>query len=160
VQNLYDTDLSKADVLSMYLLQQINDRLRPRVLEELRPGARVVSHAFDMDPWKPDQADAIGIRKMYMWVVPAKIGGRWHVDAGELNFALQIDQQFQHFTGQAEMNGQTVNLRNPRLKGAEVSFEVDVAGQPRTFRGIVKGEAIEGAGQGGAGSWKATRRSS
>jgi hypothetical protein len=66
-QDLFDTDLSKATVLTMYLLPRVNLQLRPRILNELKPGTRVVSHSFDMGDWKPDQEIKVDGRTIYIW---------------------------------------------------------------------------------------------
>ena len=71
-QDLFDTDLSKATVLTMYLLPRINLQLRPRILNELKPGTRVVSHSFDMGDWKPDQEIKVDGRTIYLWIVPER----------------------------------------------------------------------------------------
>jgi hypothetical protein len=71
-EDLFDTDLSKATVLTMYLLPRINLQLRPRILNELKPGTRVVSHSFDMGDWKPDQKIKIDGRTIYLWIVPER----------------------------------------------------------------------------------------
>ena len=153
VQNLYDTDISKADVLSMYLLTEINLKLRPRI-EKLRPGTRVVSHAFDLGAWKPDQEDTVGIRKVFFWVVPARVEGRWRVEAGELNFTLRLDQEFQMVSGSAEIGGRSVPVQDAKLSGPDIRFIVEANGQKRSFTGRVSGDTIEGAG---ATPWKATK---
>lgn len=71
-QNLFETDISKATVLTLYLMPRVNMELRPRILAELKPGTRVVSHAFDMGDWKPDRKVIVEGRTIYMWVVPEK----------------------------------------------------------------------------------------
>lgn len=71
-QNLFETDISKATVLTLYLMPRVNMQLRPRILAELKPGTRVVSHAFDMGDWKPDREVIVEGRTIYMWVVPEK----------------------------------------------------------------------------------------
>ncbi len=70
--NLFDFDFSKASVLTLYLLPDVNMKLRPKILSEMRPGSRVVSHAFNMGDWKPDQELTVDGRKIYLWVVPSK----------------------------------------------------------------------------------------
>lgn len=69
-QDLFETDISKASVLTMYLLSSINMKLRPRILEEAKPGTRVVSHSFDMGDWKPDRVEKVDGRTVYLWIVP------------------------------------------------------------------------------------------
>ena len=71
-KNLFDTKLSDATVLTLYLLPRINLELRPRILSELKPGTRVVSHAFDMGDWEPDRTEQVNGRKIFLWTVPAR----------------------------------------------------------------------------------------
>jgi SAM-dependent methyltransferase len=71
-QDLFETDISKATVLTMYLLPRVNMQLRPRILTELKPGTRVVSHAFDLGDWKPDRVEKVGARTIYFWTVPSR----------------------------------------------------------------------------------------
>ena len=82
-ESLFDTGIGEATVVTMYLLPDVNMRLRPRLLDELKPGTRVVSHAFNLVDWTPDQQDKVGYRQVYMWIVPAKVAGRWQVKRGE-----------------------------------------------------------------------------
>jgi ribosomal protein L11 methylase PrmA len=79
-QDLFKTDFSKATVLTMYLLPRINLELRPRILSELKPGTRVVSHAFDMGDWKPDKVVEVEGRKIYLWIVPEPAQQRSETD--------------------------------------------------------------------------------
>jgi SAM-dependent methyltransferase len=71
-QDLFETDLRKATVLTMYLLPRVNLQLRPRILNELKPGTRVVSHNFDMGDWQPDQKIKVDGRTIYLWIVPER----------------------------------------------------------------------------------------
>ncbi len=71
-EDLFQTDLSQADVLTMYLLPSVNLKLRPKILSEMKPGARVVSHAFDMGDWAPEQKVTVDGRTVYLWIVPPK----------------------------------------------------------------------------------------
>jgi hypothetical protein len=80
-QDLFKTDFSKATVLTMYLLPRINMELRPRILSELKPGTRVVSHSFDMGDWKPDRKVVVDGRTIYLWIVPKPDQQRSSVDA-------------------------------------------------------------------------------
>jgi len=157
VQNLYDTDIGKADVLSMYLLSQINLNLRPRILD-LRPGVRVVSHAFDMGEWAPDRQDTVGYRRVFLWIVPAKVGGTWQLSSGDVSGSLDLDQSFQQFGGVARFGKDTATVQEGWLRGARVSFAVEINGQRRTFVGTVNGDRIDGiAAESGGTGWVATR---
>ena len=73
--DLFQTDFKKASVLTLYLLPTINMRLRPQILE-MKPGTRVVSHAFNFDDWQPDASEQYEFRRVYYWMVPAKVGGK------------------------------------------------------------------------------------
>lgn len=146
VANLFEQDLSKADVMAMYLLTDINLRLRPKILDTMKPGSRIVSHAFDMGDWKPDTHETVDGRNVYFWMVPAKIGGTWDVQ-GENKMKLSIDQKYQFFTGKAEIGGKTLDVTDGRIKGNDISFKL--GGQ--SYSGKVDGNTISGA------KWKASR---
>ena len=151
-QNLFETDLSKADVISMYLLTELNLRLRPKLLD-LKPGTRLVSHAFAMGDWVPDQHETLAPRyDVYLWIVPAKVEGRWSVQRGEKQFTVEFSQKYQMLTGTAQVDGKSVPVENGRLRGKEITFDVQVDGQHGTFRGQVDGDTIKGSG-----SWQAKR---
>jgi len=128
-QDLFDTDLSQATVLTLYLLPEVNIGLRPRILEQLRPGARVVSHDWDMGDWEPDaklEVDApdkeVGANQksmIYLWVVPAKLAGPWRSRlgaGGELE--LELTQKYQRIGG-------TVRYRNVECPIAEATLAGD-----------------------------------
>lgn len=71
-ENLFQTDFSQATVLTMYLLPRMNLELRPRILSQLKPGTRVISHSFDMGGWKPDKTVVVEGHTIYLWIVPEK----------------------------------------------------------------------------------------
>lgn len=160
--NLFETDLSKATVLTMYLLPRLNIQLRP-ILLDLKPGTRLASHAFDMGEWKPDRHDKVGGRDAYFWVVPAKIAGRWHIEDGNGKITVELNQQYQEFQGVARMGDTTTVLRETSLRGDEIRFVIETpTGEMRAFRGRVSGNRMEAlpAAPGDAASangWKASR---
>jgi len=157
VGDLFKADLSQADVLAIYLLNDVNLRLRPRILETMKPGARVVSHAFHMAEWNPDHHETVDGRNVYMWVVPARVGGRWKIQDGERTMDLNLDQKFQHFTGKATVDGRNAKVRDGVIRGNEISFVLEPrGGEPRTYQGRVIGDRIEAAGTSASG-WQATR---
>jgi SAM-dependent methyltransferase len=167
-QNLFETPIGDATVVTMYLLEEVNIRLRPRILAELRPGTRVVSHAFDMNEWEADQHSTVNGRDVYFWVVPAKAGGRWEVNSGNHRFEIDLKQTFQKIQGSASINGRSTPLRNAQLRGDVIQFTVQVGEEgPLALRGRIVGDAIEGlpardgasTGRGTAATWRATRRS-
>jgi len=151
-QDLFATPIGEASVVSMYLMPEINMRLRPRLLTELRPGARVVSHAFAMGDWRPDEHRDVNGANVYLWIVPAPVGGEWTFSEGGERMALSLDQRFQDVTG--TLGGRP--LRDVTLRGARISFTLDGPNGPRTLRGIVDGAIIEPE-RGAPGGWRAQR---
>ena len=96
-------------MVTTYLLPLVNLDLRPRLLEQMRPGARLVTHAFHMgDDWWPDATDNVRGRVLFSWAIPAKVGGRWQVESEDGNFALDIDQTFQSFKATAHVERRTL----------------------------------------------------
>lgn len=164
VRDLFDTDISKADVVTTYLLPLVNLDLRPRLLEQMRPGARLVTHAFHMgDDWWPDATDNLRGRILFAWTIPAKVAGRWQVQSEDGNFVLDIDQAFQSFKAAAHVErytlpkvveAHTTQIRDGRLSGTEISFAIDTGVGPRVFRGRVENDRIVGIAPQG---WTATR---
>ncbi len=156
--NLFEMKISDATVLTMYLLERVNLQLRPRVLDELRPGTRVVSHAFTMGEWAADERAQVENREIYLWIVPAKVGGQWRVSDGETQFTVQLDQTFQRISGVATINGRAAPLESAALRGTEITFTVPLPSGAKQYRGRVNGDAIEPLPSAGAsGNWRATR---
>jgi len=147
-QNLFDTPIGEANVLTMYLLPSVNIQLRPRILNELAPGSRVVSHAFDMQDWQPDHQEMVDGRTVYLWIVPAKVEGLWKVQ-GDKPFTLDLKQRFQAVEGTASIDGKPTTLTDVRLRGKQLEFTLDGKRHSVT----VDGNTMT-AKQGG---WRATR---
>jgi precorrin-6B methylase 2 len=148
--DLFQTDFSKATVVTMFLLPDLNLKLRPKILD-MRPGTRIVSNSFTMDDWEPDQRETIeqdctSWCTALFWIVPAKVDGVWKMPNG----TLTISQKFQTFTGTVGSTPITAG----RLRGEEISF---TAGSAK-YTGKVSGTKMEGTIAGGSGgSWSATR---
>jgi hypothetical protein len=164
-QNLFETDLSKATVLTMYLLPRLNLQLRPTLLD-LKPGTRLASHAFDMGEWRPERHEKIDGRDAYFWIVPAKVRGRWQVENGNRKFDLELTQSYQQFEGVARFSDRSVLLRETGLRGDEIRFVLEIEeGKPELFRGRVSGDKIEALPAGAdaapsqGGEWRASRPS-
>ena len=151
-QDLFDTPLREATVVTMYLLPGINMRLRPRLLTELRPGTRLVTHAFTLGDWRPDAERVVDAANIYLWIVPAPVEGQWTLTDGGATMVLTLDQRFQDVSGTLSAGGRTLPLRDVTLRGARLSFTVDLPTGPRTFVGVADGVTI--AGEGG---WSARR---
>lgn len=159
IGDLFEVDISKADVLAIYLLNEINERLRPKILATMKPGSRVVSHAFHMGDWKPDELRTFVEGQVYFWVVPAQVRGRWQVRQGANRFDLALDQKYQYFTGNATIDGRSVPVREGRINGTEISYVIeDRPGQSRSYTGRINGDRIESVGS-GQPAWQAVRRS-
>jgi hypothetical protein len=150
--DLFQTDLSRASVITMFLLTDINLRLRPTILA-LKPGTRVVSNTFRMGDWEPDETAELGCNSYctaYLWIVPARVEGTWKTGQGE----LVLKQKYQTFGGTLTSGGKALPVQRGRLRGDQVSF---VAGGAE-YRGRVGDKAIEGTVKSGSKSegWRAT----
>jgi hypothetical protein len=165
--DIFQTDFSSATVLTLYLLPSLNVKLRPTILR-MTPGTRVVSHAFSMDDWQPDQTDNVEGRTAYMWIVPAPVEGtwRWSANSGQKEHELVLRQQYQNVEGLVRLdNGRMGQLRNIKLRGDQISFTVhEVTGTSSTVRrdysGRVSGTTMQGtvkSGEGPEAKWTATR---
>ncbi len=149
--DIFESDFSKATVITMYLLPQLNLKLRPTILN-LKPGTRIVSHAFTMEEWTADQTESVDSRTAYLWIVPAKVEGSWQLAQGE----LVLKQNFQMLAGTLKSGGQTMTIANGKLRGDQISFSAGGA----EYTGRVSGNAIAGTVKGsGSGKWSATRSS-
>ena len=152
--DLFESDFSQAQVITMFLLPSINMKLRPKILD-LKPGTRIVSNSFDMEDWKADEtATASGCEHWctaYLWIVPAKVGGTWKLPQGELN----LKQTFQMVSGTLR-NGNVTTPISGKLNGDQISFTAGAA----QYTGRVNGNAIDGTVKGGNnGTWSAQRTS-
>jgi len=149
--DLFETDFSKAQVITMFLLPSINLRLRPKILD-MRPGTRIVSNTFTMDDWQADESatitnDCTSWCTAHLWIVPAKVGGAWQLGQG----SLTLTQTFQMVAGTL---GSTP-ISDGRLRGEEITF---TAGNAK-YTGRVSGNTMSGTMTGGSGgAWTATRK--
>ena len=156
--DLFETDFSRATVITMFLLPDINVKLRPKILN-LKPGTRIVSNTFTMGEWKDDETatvdEAAGCSyycTAHLWIVPAKAGGTWQVAQGELT----LKQEFQMVQGTLKSGGNNTAVTNGRLRGDVLSFSAGGA----NYTGRVNGNTIEGnvTASGNTTKWTATRR--
>ncbi|MGE5818238.1 MAG: class I SAM-dependent methyltransferase [Deltaproteobacteria bacterium] len=120
--DLFESDFSQATVITMFLLPDINLRLRPKILN-LKPGTRIVSNSFDMGEWKPDETVNAGEGctnwcTAYLWIVPAKVEGTWKLPQGE----LALKQTFQMVSGTLKNGANTTQISNGKLNGDQISF--------------------------------------
>lgn len=142
--DIFTTDFSEATVVTMYLLSSLNLKLRPTLLA-MKPGTRLVSHAFTMGDWAPDETATVEGYTAYLWIVPAKVQGRWQVTAPSGNFDLWLEQTFQKIVGKVAGKDLAPNLGDPMLQASTISFTLaDASGNFLRFRGTVKNGAMEG----------------
>jgi hypothetical protein len=153
--DLYKSDFSQATVITMFLLTEINLRLRPHILN-LKPGTRIVSNTFTMGRWKADQDATVkgkDCRSYYtalLWIVPAKVEGTWKLSEGE----LKIKQRFQTFSGTLKC-GANITPVNGKLSGDLINFSIGNA----NYTGSVGGSTMEGTAECGGSTtkWTATQ---
>ena len=149
--DLFESDFSKATVITMFLLSDINYRLRPKILD-MKPGTRIVSNTFDMSEWEPDltkklEESTSSWYTAHLWIVPAKVDGTWKLNGGQVSF----NQEFQNITGTLTLNGKELTLSG-KLDGTKISF----TSGGTEYTGTVNGNTISGTRAGGD-SWRATR---
>jgi precorrin-6B methylase 2 len=155
--DLYETDLSKATVITMFLLPEINLKLRPRLLD-LKPGTRIVSNTFTMGEWEADQEATTeenwnSWNTAYLWIIPAKVAGNWKFGNGELNLV----QEFQFVRGVFNSGGKALTVTDGRLNGNSISFTI----YNEKYSGTVSEKLMKGtvtnASTGTMSDWIATR---
>jgi SAM-dependent methyltransferase len=155
-QDLFETPLQEADVLTLYLTREVNLRLRPRIFSQMRPGARVVSHDFDMGDWRPDQRQQVGSASLYMWIVPAQFEGQWRLEVDGRTATLDLEQNFQEVEGTITGDG-TGRVEQGHVYGRAIRFVADAGNGRREYLGRIDGNRIVPIrGQTG---WQAVRTS-
>lgn len=170
-QDLFKLDISQASVVTMYLLPHTVNLLREKLLAELRPGARVVSHDYALAGWTPhkkfemdleEKVSISGVTRtvIYVYVIPAKVAGRWRAELpaslGAGAMRLELRQEGTTLAGEALLDGRTVPLTDAQLVGSELSFRL--AGREARFRGRVDGSSIAGTVESGGtrAPWRAS----
>jgi hypothetical protein len=145
--DIFKEDFSKATVVTMYLLPELNIRLRPTILN-MKPGTRVTSHQFTMGDWEADETAELEYRSAYLWIVPAKVEGSWSFredGGGKTSFTVGLTQKFQRISGDASMGSNKNPLVGATLRGEDITFAFnDDKGQTRTLNGKVRGNEITG----------------
>ena len=155
--DLYEVDLSQATVITMFLLPEINMKLRPKLLE-LKPGTRIVTNSFTMGDWAEDGMDNVEegpncrtYCTAYLWIVPAKVAGVWKVPEGE----IVLKQTFQMVTGSVKSGARNATISKGRVNGDQIIFAAGDA----TYVGRVMGDTMQGTVSSGGktAQWTATR---
>jgi Methyltransferase domain len=172
VQDVFKADLSRATVVTLYLLPGMMINLRPKIFNELRPGTRVVSHDYNFDTWQPDDSytwdvpekekiNGVPSATVHLWIVPAKVGGRWRVEVeGGEPFEATLRQNFQALEGTAMVGGSAVRFSQVTLRGEEVNFTLPAGAARQAFRGRAQGDTLSGTvdlGGGRSAKWTAKR---
>jgi len=149
-EDLFRTAIYEASVIALYLLPSVNLRLRPRLLTELRPGSRVVSHNFDMGDWRPDADEHHESGRVLLWTIPATAGGSWALTMADgAAFALELDQRFQDVSGTMTGGGRMVQLEDAIVHGKAFAFRAG----GRAFAGTIEDAVMTGADN----AWRAER---
>lgn len=160
-QDLFKTDISRATVLTMYLLPDTVNMLSDKLQKELRPGTRVLSHDYGLKDWQyeeykqydlEEKVNISGVKTtiIYLYVVPARVAGNWNVRLpaalGKQAVTLNLKQKVQAVTGMARVGAREVAFMDMKLRGTEISFKLPVEpnGKPLAFTGTIKGGSIEG----------------
>jgi hypothetical protein len=143
--DIFKEDFSKANIVTMYLLPELNLCVRHRILS-MKPGTRVASHQFTMGDWNPDETAEFDYRTAYLWIVPAKVGGTWAFkDNAGLQAGVMLNQNFQKISGEAAQGSAKQPLVGATLRGDQLTFAFnDDKGVTRTFTGTVKGNEVSG----------------
>jgi len=155
-QDLFETDFSKASVVTLYLLSSVNIELRPKLLKDLKPGTRIISHDFGMGDWKTDQREEMRaegrVHIVHFWIVPANATGKWTFKsspefAGKIS-GLDLYQNFQKLNGRVKFGEQSVFLQDAHMEGVKITFtiEQDSSNEKQTwvFEGRIQGHRMGG----------------
>lgn len=147
-ENIFRTDISRASVVTMFLLTTINRQLRPRLFRQLRPGTRVVSHKFDMGDWHPDKTVLVRgpehVHEVYMWIMPAQVAGRWEWLIGDHRYSLTADQHFQEITTHLSSGADSLQVDRALLRGRRIQLSARDGNTHLELDGLVDGNRIDG----------------
>jgi SAM-dependent methyltransferase len=149
--DIFKEDFSKATVVTLYLLPELNLKLRPTLLK-MKPGTRVVSHAFTMGDWEPDQKIQTAMANGYFWLVPANVAGKWSLTGlgSRTNVLLDLSQAYQKVAGTIAINGAAQPILSPSLQGDRLSFSFrDESNELRSVKVRVSGNQLEGDAESG-----------
>jgi hypothetical protein len=145
--DVFKEDFSKATVVTMYLLPELNLKLRPTILD-MKPGTRVTSHQFTMGDWEADETAEVDYRTAYLWIVPAKVQGTWTLreqGPGNAQYTVNLTQKYQKITGDVAAGSAKQPLVGATVRGEEIRFAFnDDKGVTRTLTGTVRGNELTG----------------
>lgn len=173
-RDIFKTDVSKATVVTLYLLPEFMRRLRPKLFNELKPGTRIVSHDYHFDEWQHDDNISFDVPEkefisgvphatLYLWIVPARVDGAWRMQVdGGAEYNVLLKQRYQNLEGTVETTGRQAGLLDPKMKGTEINFVLMQGASRGQFTGRVNGNRMEGTASFGDGKtlrWSASRGS-
>ncbi len=150
--DIFKENFSEATVITLYLLPDLNLKLRPTILK-MKPGTRVVSHAFDMGDWEPDQRIETSRAFAYYWMVPADVAGEWNIEGldGPQKVTLQLSQRYQRIGGNITVGKTMQPLLGAQLEGDRLSFRyLDNRGTLHSVKAVIRGNSLEGDHQAGS----------
>jgi SAM-dependent methyltransferase len=147
--NLFETDFSRASVITMYLLNSVNMKLRPHLLKNLKPGTRIVSYYFNMNDWEPDKRIEVNNSDVYFWIIPANVEGKWNWKTEGRSFNMNVRQVFQKVTVDIKADNTTLKVNDALLSGDKITFTTinPADGTSYVFNGRVEGRNIAGTVQ-------------
>ena len=158
-QDMFKADVSKATVITLYVLPDFMEKLRPKLLKELRPGTRIVAHDYHMGDWYPDRQFSMTVPEkvkangtdkayLYLWIVPSLISGDWRMEldteSGRQIVALSINQRYQMINASAENIFGPMKIDNATLRGDQISFDLPLGAQTYRFTGKVENSKMAG----------------
>jgi trans-aconitate methyltransferase len=159
-QDMFKTDLAKATVVTLYVLPDFMEKLRPKLVSELKPGSRIVAHDYYMSGWYPDRQFSLTVPEkvkangtdkahLYLWIVPSVVGGDWRMefDPGGSRrqlIVLSVEQQYQMLNASAGNILGQMKIENTRLRGEEINFDLTIGANLYRFIGKVSGNKMEG----------------
>jgi hypothetical protein len=152
--DMYESDISGATVLVLFLLPENLEKLRPKFLD-LAPGTRIVGNTFEIPDWRPDEIQTLGGDckrwcTLLLWIVPANVQGRWRLPEGDLD----LRQEYQTLQGSLTSTRGVTNIEGGKVRGDQIKFRIGAV----EYTGRIAGGTITGTKSGGeSGNWKATR---
>ncbi|MCL2688513.1 MAG: class I SAM-dependent methyltransferase [Chitinispirillia bacterium] len=166
--DFFQVPLAKASVVTIYLFPDVNIKLRPKLLNELKPGARIVSNDFDMGEWAADSTVSTGTNTVYLWIIPANVSGTWNWQYNGKpgkSYSMCIDQKYQRLSGNiTNISGGSVVFKELELRGDKIRIVIDEGNRGKTtLFGTVRENSIEGTAilpNGSKQKWYASRAAS
>jgi hypothetical protein len=171
-KDVLQADVANATVLTLYLLPGMMQSLQTKLVRELRPGTRIVSHDFAFGDWKADREVSVDVPEkfgqpgqwkstLYYWVVPARVSGAWQVsvDGRGEGLLLSLDQRYQSLNGAASTGEKRAPVANGRVEADRIEFRLQLADGPYEFKGLVQGDTMRGEAvhAGRTSRWRAVK---